>query len=200
MTRHNSFKPNVIACCLFVLKVLLLFYAFLGTHIIRLAVIISLTFLILPFDFWFNKHFHKKLWSVTLVMLVLLVCITIPLRNRLESIRFSLIDGIYTQAAHNILTTTVPMCENAKWCEESVPWPEAAIVGSEVMIDKTDTQIVLYFPTYTSFFNTYGMLYFYPAIPDCLKSIDQYECSLDPELSYDCIGHLKDNWYYAKLY
>lgn len=202
MMHHDggSRPQSCISVFLFIIKLIFFFFSFIGTQNVKLVIIALTIFIILPIDILCGKYFHKIFWPVTCIMLLLLICISFPLRNRIEPIRFSILANIYNAAAHQIMISVVTS-EDTSWRYESVPWPLDLIVGNKVVVMKSDSHIALYFPTWSSTFNTFGMFYISDqAAQKWLFSPYKFDPGLSATDTYDWVLPLEESWYYVKLY
>ena len=91
--------------------------------------------------------------------------------------------------------------DDTSWRQESVPCPFGLIVGNKVVVMKSDSHIALYFPTWNSTFNSYGMFYVSDQTArNWLESPEKFDQGLDTTAAYDWLIVLEKDWYYVKLY
>ena len=154
-------------------------------------------FLWLLFDL-FKKR--GKLVLFDLLAAIFVLAAMYPLRAPLDKMRFFLWQGRYASAVETMLPE-LSRRKDSSWEEYRPPGLWGLSEGRAVYYGKYNGSILIYFPSSTTFFNTYGFVFFSDQTArDFLEHPGGYDPSLSEEKAYDEIEALKRGWAYVKLY
>lgn len=191
---------RVLSVFLFIAKLLILILILIGARFVRLILVPVLIFLILPLDFLYRRHFQKRRWPSTCVLLAVILVLSYPLYKQAEPLRFRMLSGVYDSAAEQIMAESVPSADTS-WRKESVPLPYALIVGNKAVVMKSDEHLALYFPSSIRIFSSTGMMWLSDeAVQSWLENPSVFDPGLAAGQPYDWLVPLNEDWCFVKLY